>query len=84
MKDDTLFTAGSCRMRSASCCWRSAMAANEMDWSASVVACSVPVSCTGKKPLGTHKYSTTVSTSVAPKASQVRPRRFSTHCSARP
>ena len=47
------------------------MAAKEMDWSASVVAAIVPVSCSGKKPLGTTKYSSTVTTSVAMNTSQV-------------
>lgn len=64
-------TAGSLSKCSASACWRSAMAAKEMDWSASVVAAIVPVSCSGKKPLGTTKYSSTVTTSVAMNTSQV-------------
>ena len=34
-------------------CWRSAMAANDTDLGASVMPWMTPVSCTGKKPLGT-------------------------------
>ena len=33
--------------------WRVAIAANEVVCVASVMTCTSPVSCTGKKPLGT-------------------------------
>ncbi|CAM3583376.1 hypothetical protein DETS111669_16960 [Delftia tsuruhatensis] len=84
MKDEMLCTAGSLSSSSARACWRSAMAANEMDWSASVVAWMVPVSWSGKKPLGTAKYSSTVTASVARKTIHVRPRRSSTQVRMRP
>ncbi len=60
------------------------MAAKEMDWSASVVACSVPVSCVGKKPLGTAKYSSAVMASVARNTIHVSGRWSSTQPSTRP
>jgi len=52
MKEDRLATAGSCRMVTASACWRSAMAAKEMLWGPSEMPRITPVSCTGKKPFG--------------------------------
>ena len=42
-----------CRITSASACWRSAIAANEIVCGASEMPRITPVSCTGKKPLGT-------------------------------
>ena len=53
MNEDRLATAGSSRMTSARACWRCAMAAKEMDCGASEMPWITPVSCTGKKPLGT-------------------------------
>ncbi len=53
MNDDRLSTAGSFRITSASFCCRSAMAGNEIDCDASEMPWITPVSCTGKKPLGT-------------------------------
>ena len=53
MNDDRLSTAGSFRMMSASACWRSAMAANEIVCGASETPRITPVSCTGKNPFGT-------------------------------
>lgn len=64
MKEDRPATAGSVRMARASACWRSAMAVNEIDWAASEMPRIAPVSCTGKKPLGTAIYSTIVSRSI--------------------
>ena len=52
MKEDRLSTSGSLRMTAASACWRSAIAANEIDCGASVMPWMRPVSWTGKKPLG--------------------------------
>ena len=61
------------------------MAANEIDCGASVMPWITPVSCTGKKPLGTTTYSTAVSASVASMAtSRVSGWCLSTHCSLRP
>ena len=53
MNDDRLATSGSFRITRASACWRSAMAANETSCGASEMPRITPVSCTGKKPLGT-------------------------------
>ena len=53
MNDDRLSTAGSSSTTRASACWRSAIAANEIDCGASEMPWITPVSCTGKKPLGT-------------------------------
>ena len=52
-------------MTSASACWRSAMAGNEMFCGASEMPRITPVSCTGKKPLGTTIYRKSVRTRVA-------------------
>jgi hypothetical protein len=41
-----------------------AIAANDTDCGASLMAWIAPVSCTGKNPFGTAMYNTTVSTSV--------------------
>ena len=71
MYEETLSTAGSASTLSASACWRCDMAAKEIDCAASVVAWMAPVSCTGKKPLGTTKYSPTVSARVAANTSMV-------------
>ncbi len=54
MNDDSPCTSGSCRMTRAAACWRSAIAENEIDCGASVITWMAPVSCTGKKPFGTH------------------------------
>jgi tetratricopeptide (TPR) repeat protein len=53
MKDDRLSTAGSRSRTAASACWRSAIAAKEMDCGASEMPRITPVSWTGKNPLGT-------------------------------
>ena len=71
MNDDRPTTSGSSRMTFAAACCRSAMAANEIDCGASVMAWMAPVSCTGKKPFGTTRYSATVSPSVASATSSV-------------
>ncbi|MNN73918.1 hypothetical protein D3C81_1900750 [compost metagenome] len=60
------------------------MAAKEMDWLASVVTAMVPVSCSGKNPLGTTKYNSTVISSVARNTAQVSGRWSSTQSSQRP
>ena len=84
MNDDRLSTAGSFSTTSASFCWRSAIAENEIDCDASEIPWITPVSCTGKKPLGTTTYNTPVSTSVPMATSSVLFWRSSTHCSMRP
>ncbi|KAG1433860.1 hypothetical protein G6F57_021881 [Rhizopus arrhizus] len=72
MKDDTACTSGSSSTSRAAACWRSAIAGNEMDCGAWVMAWIRPVSCCGKKPLGTTMYSTTVSANVPSATSSVR------------
>ena len=52
MNDDRLSTAGSFRITSASACWRSAIAANEMVCGASEMPWITPVSWTGKETFG--------------------------------
>ena len=52
MNEDRLTTAGSARIRSASACCRSDIAAKETVCGASVTACNTALSCTGKKPFG--------------------------------
>ena len=71
-KKTTLSTAGSCRIRSASWRWRSAMAVKDVSCGASAMPWITPVSCTGKKPLGTTMYSTTVSARVPRATPRVR------------
>ncbi|KWV86428.1 hypothetical protein PFLmoz3_03861 [Pseudomonas fluorescens] len=68
----------------ASSCWRWLMAAKEIDCGASEIPWITPVSCTGKKPLGTTRYSTTVSPRVAIATSNVSGWCLSTHCNLRP
>ena len=53
MNDERLSTAGSFRMMALSCCCLWAIRGNEMDSVASEMPWMMPVSCTGKKPLGT-------------------------------
>ena len=53
MNDERLATAGSRRITRARPCWRSAIAANEIDCGASEMPRMTPVSWTGKKPFGT-------------------------------
>ena len=53
MNDERLTTSGSLRMTRARACWRAAMAVKEMASGASEMPKMTPVSCTGKKPLGT-------------------------------
>ena len=77
-------TSGSCRITSASACWREAMASNDVLCAASVMTWINPVSCTGKKPLGTTMYSTPVSASVSPKTASVARGRSSTQFSMTP
>jgi hypothetical protein len=83
MYDDRLSTAGSCRITRASACWRSAIAPNEIVGGASEMPWIAPVSCTGKKPLGTTAYSTIVSASIAIATASVAPCRSSTQASMR-
>ncbi|MNE95935.1 hypothetical protein D3C80_1940880 [compost metagenome] len=54
MNEDRLSTAGSASSTFASACWRVAMAWKEIDCGASAMPWITPVSCTGKKPLGTN------------------------------
>ncbi|MNT88516.1 hypothetical protein D3C72_2290910 [compost metagenome] len=84
MNDDRLATAGSCITTLATASCLRAMAPNEVVCAASVMPWITPVSCTGKKPLGTSRYSSTVSTSVATATISVAFWRSSTHSSARP
>jgi len=65
MNEDSVSTAGSFRITSASSCCRVAMAENETACGASEIPRITPVSCTGKKPLGIMMYNTMVATSVA-------------------
>ncbi|MCY1444929.1 hypothetical protein D9M71_614220 [compost metagenome] len=60
------------------------MAANEVDCGASEIPWITPVSCTGKKPLGTTMYRNTVSARLATATSRVSGWRLSTHCRALP
>ena len=55
MNDDRLSTAGSFRITVASACCRCAMPSNEIVLRRSEMPRITPVSCTGKKPLGTIK-----------------------------
>ncbi|MNT15012.1 hypothetical protein D3C72_1500430 [compost metagenome] len=71
MNEDTACTSGSSSTRRAAVCWRSAMAGKEMDCGAWVMAWIRPVSCCGKKPLGTTMYSSTVSAKVATATTRV-------------
>ena len=84
MKEDNDSTAGSFRMASASACWCCAMAAKDVDCEASVIAWIWPVSCTGKNPLGTTRYSNPVNTRVTANTSSVRACLSSTQLSMRP
>ena len=52
MNDDRLTTSGSVRTASASACWRSDIALNEMSCGALVMPRMAPVSCIGKEALG--------------------------------
>ncbi|MCY1541123.1 hypothetical protein D9M68_767970 [compost metagenome] len=72
MKDDRLATSGSASRLWATACWRRAIASNEVLCDDCVTPCSVPPSCTGKKPLGTARYSSPVSATVASMAASVR------------
>ena len=53
MNDDRLATSGSFKITSASRRWRALMAGKEMLCGASEIPMITPVSCTGKKPVGT-------------------------------
>ena len=53
MNDDRLATSWSFRITRASACCKSCMARNETLCGASEIPRITPVSCTGKKPLGT-------------------------------
>ena len=83
MNEDTACTSGSSSASRAAACWRSAMAVNEMDCGACVMAWIRPVSCCGKKPLGIRMYSSTVSANVASATSRVSGWCRSTFCSMR-
>ena len=64
MNDDRLATSLSFRIAAASACCRCDMAANEILSGASEMPMITPVSCTGKKPLGTMMYRKMVATRV--------------------
>ena len=83
MNEDSDATSGSSRMASASACWRCAIAAKDTDCGASLMPWMSPASCTGKKPLGTTRYSSTVSNSVANTLISVAGWRSSTQSSPR-
>ena len=84
MNEDRPVTSGSARITLAAACCRSAIAANDTDCGASLMAWIAPVSCTGKNPFGTAMYSTTVSTSVPTATSRVTGWWRNTHWSCRP
>ena len=84
MNEVRLCTAGSRSNTSARACWRCAMASNEVDWVASVMTCKLPVSCKGKKPLGTHRYKATVLAKLKPNSAHTRPGLSSTRPRLRP
>ncbi|MNN99524.1 hypothetical protein D3C81_2191880 [compost metagenome] len=71
-------------MMLASSCWRWLMALKETDCGASETPWITPVSCCGKKPLGTARYNTTVRPRVATATSRVSGWCLSTHCNWRP
>ncbi|MNH29282.1 hypothetical protein D3C79_895060 [compost metagenome] len=60
------------------------MAAKDTDCGASEIPWITPVSCAGKKPLGTTRYNSTVRARVATATSKVSGWRLSTHCRPRP
>ena len=84
MNDDRLDTSGSLRMTLANACCRSLIAANDTTAGASEMPRMTPVSCTGKKPLGTRIASTMVKASVATVTTSVAGWCCSTHWSVRP
>ena len=84
MKLDRLATAGSFKICSAINCCRSPIAPNEVACDASVMPWITPVSCEGKNPLGTTKYSPAVSATVAANTSSVAMLRSSTQFSITP
>ncbi len=61
----------------------SCMAWNEVDWSTWMPPISTPVSCCGKKPLGTTTNSAMLSPTVAISDSSVMRRCRSAHCKVR-
>ena len=78
MKELRLCTAGSLSNTAAKACCFSDMAANDVACVASVMTCTAPVSCNGKKPLGMAKYAATVATTVKPNTAKVCQGRFNT------
>ncbi len=52
MNEDRLSTSGSAEIALANACWRSAIRSKAMSWAAWVTPWMIPVSCTGKNPLG--------------------------------
>ena len=71
MNDERLSTAGSCKISRANSCCLADMELKEIVSGASEMPRITPVSCTGKKPLGTMTYSQIVATSVATATSSV-------------
>ena len=71
MNVERLSTAGSSRIILARACCLSAIAGKEIHWGASEMPRIMPVSWTGKKPLGTMIYRKTVNTRVAAATSRV-------------
>ena len=84
MNDDKLATSGSFNTAAANRCWRAAIEAKETLSGASEIPMMTPVSCTGKKPLGTMMYSQIVATSVPIVTSRVTVWCRSTNCTVRP
>ena len=67
---ETFSTAGSAATSRAAACWRSWMRENALFASTCNAPCSMPVSCTGKRPLGSAHSSARVST-VAPATASI-------------
>jgi len=65
MNDEIVATSGSPSTASAARCWSSIILANDTSGAASVTPTIIPVSSTGKNPLGTWSASSTVPPSVA-------------------
>ncbi len=84
MKEERLATSGSVRIACPSACWCRDIAASEVSWAATEMPWMMPVSCTGKKPLGMMTASTTVTATVSSATSRVSGWWRSTTSSQRP
>ena len=83
MNEDRLSTAGFSRIFAFKSCCSSTILVNEASCSASDTPWISPVSCTGKKPLGTTMKRMIVSASVATATKRVSVRRISTQSKVR-